>query len=157
MPDQFEYRYLWGVVAATALALVLAAVPASANEETQYDDSAYSDEAPDAAMSEDEVADDEVLVTAPRARVGGEYGAPIREVAMSREVSFADLDLTTANGTYALEARIRQTARTMCRQLDVMHPVRADNGPPCYETAVEGAMIQAEAAIADARGVASAE
>jgi UrcA family protein len=155
MRDLFEHKYLWGVMAATALALVLAAVPASANEDS-YQDEAYSDEAAADEMAADEsVAGDEVLVTAPRARVRGEYGAPLRDVSLSREVSFADLDLRTADGAYALEARVRQTARTLCRQLDVMHPVKADSSPPCYETAVEGAMIQAEAAIADARDFAS--
>jgi UrcA family protein len=163
MRDLSEHKYLWGVMAATALALVLAAAPAGANEDPAYqDDQAYSsdEEYADEAPAEDSayaVAEDEVLVTAPRRRLRGDHGAPIRDVAMSREVSFADLDLTTRDGAHALEARVRQTARNLCRQLDVMHPVKADDSPPCYETAVEGAMIQAEAAIADARGINDAE
>jgi UrcA family protein len=149
MPDLFESKYLWGLMAATALTLILAVTPAGAQEEYD-DDGAYTGEAAT-------VSDDEVLVTAPRARVRGEYGAPIRDVALSREVSFADLDLTTDEGAMILETRIRQTARNLCRQLDVMHPVKADNSPPCYQTAVDGAMIEATAVINDARGMAGDE
>jgi UrcA family protein len=143
MPDFFESKYLWGLVAATALTVVFAVTPAGAQDE-----GAYADD--DAAVV---VSDDEVLVTAPRTRVRGDLGAPLRDVALSREVSFADLDLTTNDGVAILETRIRATARNLCRQLDVMHPVKADNSPPCYQTAVDGAMMQVAGIVADARGM----
>ncbi len=145
MREILESKYLWGLIGATALTLVFAVKPANA---LGNEDGSYSGDNGTAIVS-----DTEVLVTAPRVRMRGDYGAPLRDVALSREVSFADLDLTTADGAAILETRIRQTARSLCRQLDVMHPVKADNSPPCYQTAVEGAMMQAAAIVADARGM----
>ena len=53
-----------------------------------------------------------------------------------------------------LRNRIRQTARTLCRQLNTMYPISADDvsttpGPheQCYERAVGDAMEQADVAI----------
>ena len=150
MSHHNEGKYFWLLLSASVIALGLAAAPAAfaASDDEYVEDEATADTTV--------VADDEIVVTAPRAR-RGEYGAPIRNVAMSRDVSFADLDLTTNDGARALEARIRSTARNLCRQLEVMHPVATDDSPPCYETAVDDAMIQATAAIADARDVASDE
>lgn len=153
---------LLAMVAASALGIALAAAPAIAANDDDYqagdqyqNDQAESDAdgaAVDTAANEDVAAnDEEIEVTAPRARVRGELGAPLRDVSMSREVSFADLDLTTNDGARTLESRIRSTARNLCRQLDIMHPVKADNSPPCYQTAVNDAMAQAEDAIAQAR------
>jgi UrcA family protein len=155
------------LMAASALALALAiapATPAGANEDEQYsEDGGYADpnDVSDQDMYDDEdtayADEDEVVVQAPRARVRGEYGAPIREVSLSREVSFSDLDLRTRSGERTLRARVHAMARTLCRQLDIMHPVAAPDSPDCYTTAVNDAMYEVDDAIAQARGVASNE
>ena len=87
----------------------------------------------------------------------GELGAPIENVSLSREVRYDDLDLTTPDGIHELRARIRFTAAQECRQLDTMYPIAADDSPPCYRTAVEGAMEQADNAIAQAQHYADRE
>ena len=67
---------------------------------------------------------------------------------------FDDLDLRTDWGARELRHRIEYTARVMCQRLDAMYPIKADNSPPCYRTAVEGAMYQADTAINQARAYA---
>lgn len=98
---------------------------------------------------------EEVIVTAPpnyhtpsRSSV---TGAPIEDVALSQGVRFDDLDLTTREGARELHDRVRETARKLCRRLDVAYPISADGSPPCYRTAVEGGLAQADAAIEQAR------
>ncbi|HEY2071162.1 MAG TPA: UrcA family protein [Rhizomicrobium sp.] len=78
-------------------------------------------------------------------------GAPIEDVALSRAVRFDDLDLRSDADVRILQERIRATARTLCRQLDVTHPIATEDSPPCYETAVSDAMAQADNAIDAAR------
>jgi UrcA family protein len=99
-------------------------------------------------------ASEEVIVVAPPYR-GGERspttGAPIRNVALSREIYVGDLDLRTRWGERALMNRIHATARTLCNKMDRMYPVSADNSPDCYRTAVNNAMDQAYDAIDRAR------
>lgn len=85
---------------------------------------------------------------APRSSV---TGAPIEDVAMSQSVRFDDLDLRTADGARELRDRVRSTARDLCRRLDVAYPVSASDSPPCYRTAMEDGLAQANAAIDDAR------
>jgi UrcA family protein len=77
-------------------------------------------------------------------------GAPIVDVAVQREVRFDDLDLRTTWGARALRERVRTTALNLCQQLENQY-VTLDDNPPCYRTAYEGAMDQAEDAIRDAR------
>lgn len=152
---------LLAVAAAGALGLVLAAAPAGAASDAYQDEDQYSndssyDDAND--MSDASVAnDEEIEVTAPRSRMRGEYGAPIRNVSMTREVRFDDLDLASRDGAEILRGRIRSTALMLCRQLDTMHPVAANDSPPCYQRALEDAMDQADQAIANARNMASNE
>ncbi len=99
-------------------------------------------------------AGEEVTVTAPRYRGerGSTTGAPIRNVAFSRDVYVGDLDLHTNWGVRALQSRIRSTARTLCSKMDRLYPVSADNSPDCFQTAVDNAMAQADDMIADSRG-----
>ena len=96
-------------------------------------------------------ADEQIEVIAPRHRERSAIGADIRDVAMSREVRFDDLDLRTARGARELRARIRYTASNLCTKLNVRYPVSADNSPPCFATAVRNAMLEADDAISDAR------
>ncbi|MGH6872830.1 MAG: UrcA family protein [Rhizomicrobium sp.] len=94
-----------------------------------------------------------VIVAAPhRAEKSTVTGAPIVDVAWQRGVRFDDLDLRTESGARALRARVRFTARDLCRRLDVAYPIGAPGSPPCYRTALEDGLAQADAAIADARG-----
>lgn len=106
------------------------------------------------AMAQD-YGDEQIEVTAPRHHVSPSIpGAEIRDVAMSREVRFDDLNLRSGHGAYVLRNRIRSTARMLCRELETTHPVVIDNASDCYRNAVEGAMYQADTAIAQARGYA---
>jgi len=79
-------------------------------------------------------------------------GAPIVDVALTREVRLDDLDLATPRGAHILRARIRNTARALCERLDLRYPVATSDSPPCYRAAISDAMDQADAAIAQARG-----
>jgi len=130
------------LLAATAIGLALAA-PANAQQyDRQYD--RYGD-----AMYGN--SDEEIVVTAPRYHPRSEIGAPIRDVALSRDVRFDDLDLRTARGAHELKLRIRYTANDLCQRLNIRYPVSYGNNPPCYQTSVRHAMYQADRAISDAR------
>jgi UrcA family protein len=97
---------------------------------------------------------EEVIVRAPpyHGPQRSEIGAPIEDVSLSREVRFDDLDLRTDLGQGALRDRIRRTALSLCQDLANRYPVTADDGsPPCYRTAYDDAMNQAESAIRNAR------
>lgn len=99
-------------------------------------------------------APEDVEVYGPRLHVErGPLNGPLDTVAMSQAVHFDDLDLRTAWGAHELRSRIRFTARMLCRDLDEAYPYPpADGSPPCYRTAVENAMLQADRVIGDARG-----
>lgn len=127
---------LRAVLAAGTFALMLA--PASAQD---YRDAAYSG------------SPEEVIVTAPHApQDRSRLGAPIRDVAVQTEVRFDDLDLTTERGARILERRVSSTARDLCKKLDTRYPIATADSPPCFQTAYDDAMAQADAAIAQARG-----
>src|SRR6185503_17660980 len=65
---------------------------------------------------------EEVIVTAPRpAQERSSIGAPIVNAALSGEVRYDDLDLTTGHGARALEHRVSRAARDLCRRLDVRY------------------------------------
>jgi UrcA family protein len=100
---------------------------------------------------------EEVIIEAPRYRAPqrSTIGAPIEDVAMSRTIRFDDLDLRTPWGARALRNRIAYTARTLCNRMDFIYPISTSDSPPCYRTAFEDGMAQADAAIAQARGYAS--
>jgi UrcA family protein len=127
---------------ASIFGVALAASSASAQD--------YDDSAPVYQSSSTE----EVIVAAPRHRIErSAIGAPIRDVALSRPVRFDDLDLTTDEGAYVLRERVRYTAQRLCRDLDSRYPITvAEDGPSCYQQALDDAMDQAETAIEDARG-----
>jgi UrcA family protein len=140
----FSTSKRFALLAASAIGLMFATA-ASAQDYGPYDDAP-----PPPAYGPTE----EVTVIAPpyyqeRSRT---TGAPIRDVAMSREIRFDDLDLTSDWGARALEQRVKYSARDMCRKLDQLYPISATDSPPCYETAVNNAMAQADEAISRARG-----
>ena len=98
---------------------------------------------------------EEITVYGPRRHEQrGDLGAPIQDVAISQAVRFDDLDLRTEWGARELRHRIEYTARVMCQRLDTMYPIKADDSPPCYRTAVDQAMYQADSAISQARSYA---
>ena len=84
-------------------------------------------------------------------------GVPIKEVTIRQHVSYADLDLTTPAGVSALEERIRETAKSSCRELDQKYPVTVPGpGKGCLEDAIDGAMTEARKAIDAAKQSAGA-
>jgi UrcA family protein len=131
------------LLAATAIGLMLAA-PANAQQYGRYDEPTYGNS-----------SDEQIEVMVPRYHPRSAIGAPIRDVAVSREVRFDDLDLRTAWGAHELKARIRYTASDLCQKLNIRYPVSADGSPPCFQTTVHRAMNQADRAINDARNEAS--
>ncbi|MGB8365023.1 MAG: UrcA family protein [Rhizomicrobium sp.] len=100
-----------------------------------------------------------ITVTAPyvlhHQPAGRSYtGVPIEVISLTRRVGYSDLDLTTVSGVTELKRRINDTAKDACKQLDTLYPEALY--PPltpkvdCVETAVDGAMAQANVAIAAA-------
>lgn len=85
-------------------------------------------------------------------------GAAIEDFVLQNPVRYDDLDLRTPWGARELEYRISYTAHRLCEQLDFENSpitnsnyIPADN-EPCYGPAMDGAMRQADMAIARARG-----
>lgn len=98
---------------------------------------------------------EEVIVTPPPyATHRSAIGAPIIDASLSRPVRIDDLDLRTDWGVRELRSRIRYTASTLCRQLDMMYPVSydGDSNRDCYRDAFARGMAQAHDAIRAARG-----
>jgi|HubBroStandDraft_4_1064222.scaffolds.fasta_scaffold525181_1 UrcA family protein len=99
---------------------------------------------------------EEVIVTPPPygPRVG-HLGGPIENVSLSRPVRYDDLDLSSHWGAHRLRERVSFEARELCKQLDAMYPVSADDSSGwnnrCYDRAFEQAMYQADRVIAEAR------
>jgi len=87
--------------------------------------------------------------------VGVSYttGAPIERLQVDRPVSYANLDLTTPSGAAELKRRVIETARAACEQLDSADPIDLSDTDDfsCVKTATNGALKQANAAIAAAR------
>ena len=88
-----------------------------------------------------------VTVTAPRVvhqTVGrSNIGAPIEVTSISREVKFADSDLSTESGTAAIKERIGDIARDMCEELDKMYPLE-QRDTSCARNATNDAMKQVD-------------
>jgi UrcA family protein len=98
---------------------------------------------------------EEVIIRAPRyhGQERSTIGAPIRDVAISEPVRFDDLDLNSDRDVRRLESRVRERAGTLCRRLDVTHPITVStSGPSCYRDAVADAMDQVDVAVEQTRG-----
>lgn len=78
-------------------------------------------------------------------------GAPIKELSIRSRVSYADLDLTTAEGAAALEKRVKDTAVSTCKELKVQIPAEGSTEEKCIKEAMEGAAPQVAAAIEAAK------
>lgn len=90
-----------------------------------------------------------VTVEAARSTTVGQtmHGVPIDEITIRSRVSYADLDLTTASGALELENRIRATAESSCRKLDVQFPAEGSSEATCIKEAVGAAMQEARKVI----------
>ncbi|MDQ1345893.1 MAG: hypothetical protein QG586_1424 [Pseudomonadota bacterium] len=90
-----------------------------------------------------------VTVEAARATTVGQtmHGVPIDEITIRSRVSYADLDLTTASGALELENRIRTTAESSCKKLDVKFPAEGSSEAACVKNAVDTAMQEARKVI----------
>lgn len=99
----------------------------------------------------------DVIVVGPRyeSRGRGHLGRPFEDVAISKDVSYSDLDLRNNYDADRLRNRVKYTARRLCDRLDFQYPITAPDSPPCFENAVRGGMQQAENVIARTRSVAS--
>ncbi|MGH7105494.1 MAG: UrcA family protein [Acetobacteraceae bacterium] len=82
--------------------------------------------------------------------------APIENVAITRHVSYADLDLATRAGAVELERRVTEAARAGCKQLDDLYPLEEKEARECTRTAVAEASPQVKHAIAATRREAKA-
>jgi UrcA family protein len=134
------------LLVAGALALLLGAPAAVAQDYAPYRDGpGYYGNPPR----------ESVEVIAPRYPRYAPGGARIDQVSLSREVRAYDLDLRTPWGADELRSRIRFTARVLCERID-RNFATVDDGRSCYYEAVDRAMEQADAAIAEARGSAYA-
>lgn len=66
----------------------------------------------------------------------------VTTVTMSRQVSYSDLDLSTAEGKAALEVRVKETAANICKQLDRRYPGQSfDEDKNCVQEAIDEAMV----------------
>ena len=81
----------------------------------------------------------------------GTTGAPIKEITIKSQVSYADLDLTTDAGAKELEKRIRDTATSTCNDIRVDFPSDGSTVEKCIKDAVDGGMAQANTVIAAKR------
>ena len=85
-----------------------------------------------------------VTVEAVREIVVGKsaIGAPIKELTIRSRVSYADLDLTTAEGAATLEKRVKDTAASSCKEIKVEVPVAGWTVEKCIKDALDGAAPQ---------------
>jgi len=90
-----------------------------------------------------------VTVEAARSATVGQtsHGVPIEEITIRSRVSYADLDLTSATGALELENRIRATAESSCKKIDVEFPAEGSSEAACIKNAVAGAMQEARKVI----------
>lgn len=75
-------------------------------------------------------------------------GAPIENIELRRQVSYADLDLAEEADVETLDKRIRETARESCKQLSNLYPTGEPDEFECIKLAIRGAKDQRDAAIA---------
>jgi len=71
------------------------------------------------------------------------YGAAEQQVVLRRGVSYKGLDLKTAEGRAGLEVRVKETATTLCKELDKMYPLQDKKQAECVADAVRSGMAEA--------------
>jgi UrcA family protein len=130
----------YSLLAGSALALMLTAAPATA-QDTNNDDQSYSNG-----------PNEQIEVIAPKfSYERTPLGAPPGTLKLSQNVSYSDLDLRTRSGAKELRLRVRDTAQDICTQLAEQYPVKQQPGTSCYKTALEDGMRKADIAIRDVR------
>ncbi len=77
-------------------------------------------------------------------------GFPMEVITLTRQVSYADLDLVSASGAAMLQTRVKETARAACDQLDKTYPLTRMDNSNCNKMTTDAALIQARAAISAA-------
>jgi len=77
---------------------------------------------------------------------------PLEKVSLSSSVRYDDLDIATRRGARELRRRVYREAEEVCDRLADVYPVyEMTSSTPCFKSAVDDAMVKADAAIADAR------
>jgi len=110
---------------------------------------------PAVAQQANEKMEEYIVVGAPieRHRVVGRSsttGADIEEIELTRQVSYADLDLCKHADVMTMETRIENTAEESCKELSDMFPLNPSNRTEiasCTRKAVDGAKQQLQKAI----------
>jgi len=97
----------------------------------------------------------EVVVEAARPQVthSTANGFPIDVITIRHRVSYKDIDISTNAGAEVLQQRIKDAAKEACKDIDKLYPnVFVSSGVAvCEKAAIDDAMVQANAAIANAR------
>lgn len=65
-----------------------------------------------------------------------------KELQVKTQVSYADLDVSTASGRKKLEARVMEAASAVCTEIDKVLPARTLEHGNCVREATERAMAQ---------------
>lgn len=106
-----------------------------------------------------EEASENVTVFAPYVVKKTTSGMPrerVTTVKMSRDVSYQDLDLSTAEGKAQLETRVKQAAADVCSELDKRYPkaifIVVQENRNCVKNAISEAMAEAKGVEEAARG-----
>ena len=99
---------------------------------------------------------EEVKVQATRAfekKVVGRTSSnvPIVNISISYGVSVADLDLATTAGAGELEKRVKDTARTACKEISSRYPNATPSDPECAKAAADQAMVKVHELVAAAQ------
>ncbi|MBV9992935.1 MAG: UrcA family protein [Alphaproteobacteria bacterium] len=129
----------YSLLAGSALAIMLTAAPASAQD---YGDDQYYSNGPN----------EQIEVIAPRYNYERTpLNAPPGTLKLSQNVNYSDLNLRSRSGAHELRLRIRDAAQDVCTQLAEQYPVKQQPGTSCYKTALEDGMRRADIAIRDAR------
>ena len=81
---------------------------------------------------------------------GSAVGASEQVISISRRVSYGDLNLGTYSGAQEIEARVRNTAKTLCEKLDQSYPRSGLDTDACIKNAVSKGMADVRVAIAAA-------
>ena len=74
-------------------------------------------------------------------------GVPVEVISVSQRVSYADLNLASLSGAEEMEARVRNTARTLCAKLDDKYPLAGIQQQNCVRDTVIKALADVRAAI----------
>jgi UrcA family protein len=75
-------------------------------------------------------------------------GVPVRNVALSYEVSLDDLDLSTSEGVATAEKRINTAAMDACKEIGSKHPSSTPEDAQCAKQAAHAPLAKLHKAVA---------